>query len=85
MFRSGTPVQERYGVGAGTGEGHKDDQRTGAPFLRRQAEGAGLVQPGDEKAFLIAAFRYLKGAYKQEGDQLERGLTVIEQVGMVLK
>ena len=39
---------------------------------RRQAEGAGLVQPGEEKAVgdLIAAFQYLKGAYKQEGSQL---------------
>jgi len=29
---------------------HKDDQRAGAPLLRRQAGGAGLVQPGEEKA-----------------------------------
>jgi len=31
-------------------ERHKDDQRAAAPPLRRQAEGAGLVQPGEEKA-----------------------------------
>ena len=32
----------------------------------------GLVQPGEKKAAgdLIAAFQYLKGAYKQEGSQL---------------
>ena len=29
---------------------HKDDQGAAAPLLRRQAEGAGLVQPGEEKA-----------------------------------
>jgi len=28
----------------------KDDQRGGAPPLQRQAEGAGLVQPGEKKA-----------------------------------
>ena len=27
-------------VGEGAQEGHKDDQRAGAPILRRQAEGA---------------------------------------------
>ena len=31
-------------------EGHKDDQRAGAPSLRRQTEGAGLVQSGEKKA-----------------------------------
>lgn len=30
-------------------EGHKDDQRAGAPPLQRQAEG-GTVQLGEEKA-----------------------------------
>ena len=34
----------------GPEKGHKDDQRTGTPLLRRQAEGAGLVQPGKENA-----------------------------------
>ena len=29
---------------------HKDDQRAGVPLLQRQAEGAGLVQFGAEKA-----------------------------------
>jgi len=33
-------------VGVGPQEGHKDDQRAGAPLLRRQGEGLGLVQSG---------------------------------------
>ena len=46
----GPPAQEvRRAVGVGPEEGHIDDQRAGAPPLRRQAEGAGLVQPGEEK------------------------------------
>ena len=49
--RSGAPVQEGQGaVGEGPEEGHKDAQRAAAPPLQRQAEGAGLVQPGEEKA-----------------------------------
>jgi len=31
-------------------EGHEDDPRAGAPLLRGQAEGAGAVRPGEEKA-----------------------------------
>ena len=31
-------------------EGHKDDRRAVAPPLGRQAEGDGLVQPGEKKA-----------------------------------
>ena len=52
-------------------QGHKDDQGAGAPPLRRQAEGAGLIQPGEGcRVTLIAAFQCLKGAYKQEGSKL---------------
>jgi len=31
-------------------EGSEDDEGTGASLLRGEAEGAGLVQPGEEKA-----------------------------------
>lgn len=31
-------------------KGHKDDQKAGEPFLQRQAEGVGVVQPGEDKA-----------------------------------
>ena len=34
----------------GPEEGHKDDQRAGAPLLGRKAEGAGFIQLGEEKA-----------------------------------
>ena len=45
------PLQKRQGaVGEDPEEGHKDNQKAGAPPLRRQAEGAGLVQPGGKKA-----------------------------------
>ena len=40
--------KDRDLLGEGPEEGHKDDQRAGAPLLRRQAEGFGLVQPGEE-------------------------------------
>ena len=44
-------MQERQGaVGEGPEENHKDDQRAEASHIKRQAEGAGLVQPGEEKA-----------------------------------
>ena len=44
-------AQEGHGpVGAGQKEGDKNDQRNGAPLLRRKAERVGAVQPGEEKA-----------------------------------
>ena len=44
----GPSVQKRGGaVGEGPGEGHKDDQKAGAPLLCRQVEGAELFQPGE--------------------------------------
>jgi len=36
--------------GTSPAEGYEDDEGTGAPPLRGEAEGAGLVQPGEEKA-----------------------------------
>jgi len=45
------PVQEgQRAVGEDPEKGHKDDQGAGAPPLQRQAEGARLIQPGEEKA-----------------------------------
>lgn len=45
----GSPTQERCRVvGVGPKEGYKDNQRIGAALLRRKAEGAGFVQPGEE-------------------------------------
>ena len=47
----GAPAQERCRTfETGTGEGHEDGQRAGAPLLQRQAEGARLLQSGEEKA-----------------------------------
>ena len=44
-------VQERHGaVGACPEEGHKSDPRDGTPLLQGQAERAGAVQLGEEKA-----------------------------------
>ena len=53
-------------------EGHKNDQRAGAPHLWRKVEVAEIVEPEEGKALgrLTAAFQYLKGAFKQDGDQL---------------
>jgi len=33
-----------------TQEGYEDEEGTGTSLLRGEAEGAGLVQPGEEKA-----------------------------------
>jgi len=37
-------------TGASPAEGYEDDEGTGASLLRGKAEGAGLVQPEEEKA-----------------------------------
>jgi len=37
-------------VGAGPGEGQKDDLRAGAPLLQGKAERVGVVQPGEDNA-----------------------------------
>jgi len=39
----------KTGIEVGPEEGHKDDQRDGARFLLRKAEGAWLVHSGEEK------------------------------------
>ena len=47
----GSPIQKRWGAtGESPEEGYKDDEGTGASLLWGEAEGAGLVQPGEEKA-----------------------------------
>jgi len=44
-------VQKGHGaVGVCPEEGHKNDPRDGTPPLQGQAERAGTVHPGDEKA-----------------------------------
>jgi len=44
-----TPWMER-GTGESPAQGCEDEEGTGASLLRGEAEGAGLVQPGEEKA-----------------------------------
>ena len=46
----GPPIQERQGALRYKRRPTKNDQRAGAPLLQRQTEGAGLVQPQEEKA-----------------------------------
>ena len=47
----GSPVQERGGAaGESPAQGYEDEEGTGASVLRGEAEGVGLVQPGEEKA-----------------------------------
>ena len=43
-------VQVQRATGESPAEGYKDDEGTGTSALRGEAEGAGLVQPGEEKA-----------------------------------
>ena len=65
-------VQDRCGpVKKCPDEGHKNDPRDRGPLPQGQAERAGAVQPGEEKALgrLRVAFQYLKGG-KKEGDRL---------------
>ena len=41
---------ENIATGESPAEGYEDDEGTGAPVLWGEAEGAGLVQPEEEKA-----------------------------------
>jgi len=58
-------------VGKSPEEGHKNGQRDGTPFLEGQAERVDAIQHGEEKALgdFIAAFQYLNGAYKKDGEK----------------
>ena len=69
------PTQGGHGVvGAGPEESHDDDddQRAGAPPLRGQAERAGALQPGEEKALRrpYSGLPVPEGAYRKAGEGL---------------
>ena len=46
----GKVLQGGGATGESPAEGYEDDEGTGASLLQGKAEGAGLVQPGEEKA-----------------------------------
>jgi len=82
------PAWERHGlVGVGPEKGHSNDLRAGAPLLRGKAGRGGAVQSGEEKPLgdLIAAFQYIKVAYKYCGDKLLSRACCNRTVGDVFK
>ena len=85
MSSSGALAQEGHGcIGAGPEEGHEDDQRSGVPLLRGQAERVGVVQPGEGKALgLPYSILPVPEEGLQEGwrGAFLQGFVVIEQGG----
>jgi len=75
LSSSGAPSTGGDGVvESGPEEGSEYDQRAGAPPLWGQAERTGALQPGEERLRedLLAAFQYLKGAYRKADERLFR-------------
>ena len=64
--------EEHRSIRASPEEGHKEDQRAGAPLLQGQAEGVGVVRPGEEKALgrPSSGLPVPKGAYRKAGEGL---------------
>jgi len=68
VSRSEAPDTRCAAVGVGPEEGREEDQRTGAPLLRRKV-GSFSLEKRKLQGDITVAFQYLRGAYKQEGDQ----------------
>lgn len=65
------PTQGNHGQGGVSSEGHKNDQRTGAPLLWGKAELRFFRL--EKKRFwaeLIVTFQYLDGTYGKDGDKI---------------
>ena len=59
---SGAPSTSTWSCWSGSRGGQKNDQRDGAPLPWGQAEGVGVIQPGEEKA--VERLRYYVGLQK---------------------
>ena len=69
----GSPVQKRYGAtGERPAKAHGGDEGTRASLLRGEAERAGTVQPGEERARgdPVSVCEYLKGGRTEDGARL---------------
>jgi len=51
-------------------KGQKDDQRTGTPFLQDKLRELRSSAKRRLQCNISAAFQHVKGAYKQDGEQL---------------